>query len=49
MNREERGRKTGQRPFSDMGPRIRNETFPHLCNIGAGIALALGVEFESLQ
>jgi hypothetical protein len=32
-----------------MGPRIRNETFPHLCNIGAGIALALGVEFESLQ
>ncbi|GAC1042937.1 hypothetical protein [Rhizobium sp. No.120] len=49
MNREERGRKTGRRPLSHMGPRIRNETFPHLCNIGAGITPVLGVEFESLQ
>jgi len=49
MNREERGRKTGRRLFSHMGPRIRNENFPHPCNIGAGVRPALGVEFESLQ
>ncbi len=49
MNREGRGRKTEPCPFSHMGRHIRNEIFPHPCNIGAGIWPSLGVEFESLQ
>lgn len=49
MNREGRGCKTGPCSRSHMGPHIRNQTFPHPCNIGAGAWQALGVEFESLQ